>query len=211
MCLLLKSWALTPYCLVEACWCFRGTYCSCLQGQWISWANEQQVEHHETSGNLYQTQSATFQKTDFHIENVKFCVYLSVCFSLLQAKYPLALCGDLRFADRKNRSFKTYLFEFSQAKLCYYKDKRVSTPKNVTAAGIDDWGVIVWVPAPYRIFTSSWAFGPTHPPLQRVVGAFSLGIKRPVPEADCSPSTHTKVQKTWVCTSTPPTSSWRSA
>jgi hypothetical protein len=50
---------------------------------------------------------------------------------LLQARYPLALCGDLRFADRKNRSFKTYLFEFSQAKLSYYKDKRVSVPKNM--------------------------------------------------------------------------------
>jgi hypothetical protein len=52
-------------------------------------------------------------------------------FFLLQAKYPLALCGDLRFADRKNRSFKTYLFEFSQAKLCYYKDKSVSMSKNI--------------------------------------------------------------------------------
>ncbi|PSN41421.1 hypothetical protein C0J52_16872 [Blattella germanica] len=43
---------------------------------------------------------------------------------LLTAKFPMALCGDLRFADCKSRSFKTYLFEFSQAKLCYYKDKR---------------------------------------------------------------------------------------
>jgi hypothetical protein len=93
----------------------------------------------ETSVSLYQPQSVAFQKINFlchHVENLKFCVYISVCFSLLQAKYPMALCGDHRFADRKNRSFKTYLFEFSQAKLCYYKDKRVSMPKNV-AAGIE--------------------------------------------------------------------------
>jgi hypothetical protein len=45
----------------------------------------------------------------------------------------LALCGDLRFADRKTRSFKAYLFEFSQAKLCYYKDKRVSKLRNNSA------------------------------------------------------------------------------
>ena len=49
---------------------------------------------------------------------------------LLQAKYPLPLCRDLRFADRKSRSFKTYLFEFSQAKLCYYKDRSVSIKNN---------------------------------------------------------------------------------
>lgn len=66
-----------------------------------------------------------------HDENFKFCVYIPICLFLLQAKYPLALCGDLRFADRKTRSFKAYLFEFSQAKLCYYKDKRVSIPKNL--------------------------------------------------------------------------------
>jgi len=36
------------------------------------------------------------------------------------------MSGELRFADQKSKSFKTYPFEFSQAKLCYYKDKRVS-------------------------------------------------------------------------------------
>ncbi|XP_069692438.1 arf-GAP with Rho-GAP domain, ANK repeat and PH domain-containing protein 1 [Periplaneta americana] len=56
-----------------------------------------------------------------------------------QAKFPMALCGDLRFADRKSRSFKTHLFEFSQAKLCYYKDKRGSVK-------LGEWRIedIVW-------------------------------------------------------------------
>lgn len=44
---------------------------------------------------------------------------------LFQAKPPVAQCGELRFADLKSKNFKVFLFEFSQAKLCYYKDKTV--------------------------------------------------------------------------------------
>jgi len=56
-----------------------------------------------------------------------------------QAKYPLPLCRELRFADRKSKSFKTYLFEFSQAKLCYYKDRSCSLK-------IGEWKIedIIW-------------------------------------------------------------------
>nr|XP_018909007.1 PREDICTED: arf-GAP with Rho-GAP domain, ANK repeat and PH domain-containing protein 1 [Bemisia tabaci] len=55
------------------------------------------------------------------------------------AKPPLAMCGELRFADTKSKSFKSYLFEFSQARLCYYKDKRGSVKLN-------EWRIedIVW-------------------------------------------------------------------
>lgn len=41
-------------------------------------------------------------------------------------KQPQAVCGDLKFADRKSKSFKSFLFEFSQSRLCYYKDKKGS-------------------------------------------------------------------------------------
>ncbi|XP_063245220.1 uncharacterized protein LOC134546360 [Bacillus rossius redtenbacheri] len=54
-------------------------------------------------------------------------------------KQPLTMCGELRFADQKSKSFRSYLFEFSQAKLCYYKDKRGSIKLN-------EWKIedIVW-------------------------------------------------------------------
>ncbi|XP_014605438.1 PREDICTED: arf-GAP with Rho-GAP domain, ANK repeat and PH domain-containing protein 1 [Polistes canadensis] len=42
-------------------------------------------------------------------------------------KPPMTISGELRFADVKSKNFKTYLFEFSQAKLYCYKDKVCST------------------------------------------------------------------------------------
>ncbi|XP_054275592.1 arf-GAP with Rho-GAP domain, ANK repeat and PH domain-containing protein 3-like isoform X2 [Macrosteles quadrilineatus] len=55
------------------------------------------------------------------------------------AKPPVAQCGELRFADLKSKSFKCHLFEFSQAKLCYYKDKAGSIK-------LGEWKIedIVW-------------------------------------------------------------------
>nr|CAD7256464.1 unnamed protein product [Timema shepardi] len=54
-------------------------------------------------------------------------------------KQPMTMCGELRFADQKSKSFKNYLFEFSQAKLSYYKDKSGSNKLN-------EWKIedIVW-------------------------------------------------------------------
>ncbi|KAF4526299.1 hypothetical protein B566_EDAN015214 [Ephemera danica] len=42
------------------------------------------------------------------------------------AKPPLAACSEVKFADTKSKSFKPSVFELSQAKLCYYKDRKVS-------------------------------------------------------------------------------------
>uniref|UniRef100_A0A1B6IHX6 Arf-GAP with Rho-GAP domain, ANK repeat and PH domain-containing protein 2 n=1 Tax=Homalodisca liturata TaxID=320908 RepID=A0A1B6IHX6_9HEMI len=55
------------------------------------------------------------------------------------AKPPVAQCGELRFADLKSKTFKVYVFEFSQAKLCYYKDKLGSVK-------LGEWKIedIVW-------------------------------------------------------------------
>lgn len=39
---------------------------------------------------------------------------------------PVVFCEELRFADQKSKVFKSYQFEFAQAKLCCYKDKSVS-------------------------------------------------------------------------------------
>lgn len=67
---------------------------------------------------------------------------------------PITMSGELRFADQKTKSFKTYPFEFSQAKLCYYKDKR-------GAVKLAEWPVedIVWYEGyePKRNPTSRWA------------------------------------------------------
>lgn len=41
------------------------------------------------------------------------------------AKPPILVGGEYKFADQKSKSFKTYQFQFTCAKLCYYKDKSV--------------------------------------------------------------------------------------
>jgi hypothetical protein len=45
---------------------------------------------------------------------------------------------------------------------------------------------------------------PTQPPIQKVLGGVSPGVKRQGREADNSPSTSVEVKKTWIYTSTPP-------
>ncbi|XP_071446305.1 uncharacterized protein RhoGAP15B [Hetaerina americana] len=45
---------------------------------------------------------------------------------LARTKPPTIVNGELRFADARSKSFRTYMFEFSQAKLSCYKDKRGS-------------------------------------------------------------------------------------
>jgi hypothetical protein len=44
----------------------------------------------------------------------------------------------------------------------------------------------------------------TQPPIQRVPGAFSPGVKRKGREADPSPPTSDVVKKIWIYTSIPP-------
>lgn len=41
-------------------------------------------------------------------------------------KPPVMLCEEFKFADQKSKSFKSYQFQFSHAKLSYFKDKSVS-------------------------------------------------------------------------------------
>jgi hypothetical protein len=45
------------------------------------------------------------------------------------------------------------------------------------------------------------ALGPTHPPIQWVRGALSLGVKRPECEADCTPPSSAEVRNEWSYTS----------
>jgi hypothetical protein len=58
---------------------------------------------------------------------------------------------------------------------------------------------------------SRTVLGPTQPPIQWVLGALSLGAKRPGREADRSPASSAEVKNAWSYTSTPNTSSWRGA
>jgi hypothetical protein len=51
---------------------------------------------------------------------------------------------------------------------------------------------------------SKLALGPTQPPIQSVPGAISLGVKRPVREADHSSPSSAKVMNAWSYISTPP-------
>jgi hypothetical protein len=50
---------------------------------------------------------------------------------------------------------------------------------------------------------SRTALGLTQPPIQWVPGALSLGVKRPVREADHSPLSSAEVKNAWSHTSTP--------
>lgn len=35
------------------------------------------------------------------------------------------VCGELKFASEASKSFKLHMFEFTDMKLCYFKDKQV--------------------------------------------------------------------------------------
>jgi hypothetical protein len=50
---------------------------------------------------------------------------------------------------------------------------------------------------------SRTALGPTQPPIQRVRGALSLGVKRPERESDHSPPSNAEVRNAWSYTSIP--------
>ncbi|EFN61039.1 Centaurin-delta-1 [Camponotus floridanus] len=54
-------------------------------------------------------------------------------------KPPMTISGELKFADTKTKNLKNYLFEFSQAKLCCYKDK-------VCSVKLYEWKIedIIW-------------------------------------------------------------------
>jgi hypothetical protein len=58
---------------------------------------------------------------------------------------------------------------------------------------------------------SRTALGSTQPPIQRLPGAFSLGVKQPGREADHSPPSSAEIKNEWSYTSTPNTSSWYGA
>jgi hypothetical protein len=48
------------------------------------------------------------------------------------------------------------------------------------------------------------ALGSTEPPIQWVPGALSLGVKRPVRDADHSPPSSVEIKNAWIYTFTPP-------
>ncbi|XP_011154145.1 uncharacterized protein LOC105191995 [Harpegnathos saltator] len=58
---------------------------------------------------------------------------------VLLVKPPMTISGELKFADTRTKNLKTYLFEFSQAKLCCYKDK-------VCSVKLHEWKIedIIW-------------------------------------------------------------------
>jgi hypothetical protein len=64
----------------------------------------------------------------------------------------------------------------------------------------------------FLLIASRTALGPTQPPIQRLPGALSLGVKRPGREADHSTPSSAEVKecmKLYLCS--PSTPSWRGA
>jgi hypothetical protein len=80
-----------------------------------------------------------------------------------------------------------------------------------TGYGMDDRGFRVRVPVMSRIFTSPYRpgrlWGPPSLILNEYRGFFFRGVKSPGREAYQSPPTSAKVNKTWIYTPTPHTSS----
>jgi hypothetical protein len=72
--------------------------------------------------------------------------------------------------------------------------------------GLDDRGFESRQGLGIFLFTtaSRLALGLTQPPIQWVPEAPSLGVKRPVGEADNSPPSSAEVKNAWSYTSTPP-------
>jgi hypothetical protein len=67
--------------------------------------------------------------------------------------------------------------------------------------GFDSWqglGIFLFTTA------SRMVLRPTQPPIQWVLGALSLGVKRPGREADHLPPSSAEVKNAWSYTSTPP-------
>jgi hypothetical protein len=57
----------------------------------------------------------------------------------------------------------------------------------------------------FLLFTASKSpLGPSQPPIKRVPGVVSPGVKRPGREADYSPPSTAEVNNTWIYTSNPP-------
>jgi hypothetical protein len=67
--------------------------------------------------------------------------------------------------------------------------------------------IFIWTDRRTKILNTASrpALGPIQPPMQRVPGALSLGVKRPWREADHSPPSNAEVKNAWSYTSTPPT------
>jgi hypothetical protein len=83
-----------------------------------------------------------------------------------------------------------------------------STVSIAMGYGLDDWGSRVRFLAGAGNFSLHHCIKngsmPTQPPIQRVLGALSLAVKRPGCEADHSPPSTAKVKNAWSYTSTPP-------
>jgi hypothetical protein len=75
-----------------------------------------------------------------------------------------------------------------------------------TGYGLDDWDSIFVFSIASRL-----ALGPTQPPIQRVSGALSPGVKRQGRGADHSPSPGAEVKTAGATASLPNTSSWHGA
>jgi hypothetical protein len=75
-----------------------------------------------------------------------------------------------------------------------------------TAYGLDNGGgqsSSLGIVNNFLFSTSSISgLGPTEPPMQRVPGALSQGVKRQGREVDHSPPISAEVKKMWICTTT---------
>jgi hypothetical protein len=130
----------------------------------------------------------------------------------------LALIHFHFLSKNKNQNSKTtvhQLCDILQRQFVRFNKSRGSSVGIATGYGVDDREVGSSSPGRVKNFLLSKSLRPdlgsTQPPNQWAPGALSPGVKRQGREAGHSPPTSAEVKKTWIYTSTPHTSSWRSA
>jgi hypothetical protein len=145
-----------------------------------------------------------------------------------QRHEPLTLC-----ISKKCRSCKIYLFQIYQefTQQCCHSPQNLCSILVHAMRYVSLWNIFRKATNVTRSRDSNWlsagrprgqssspgggknlhfstssrpALGSTQPPIQRVPGALSLGVKWPGPEADHSSPTSAKIKKMWIYTSTPP-------
>jgi hypothetical protein len=106
-------------------------------------------------------------------------------------------CSKCSWACRLKLSLLVKPYEKNFNLPYWLNESRDSAVGIANGYGLDDRGVRVRVPVGSRIFSISSrpALGSTQPPIQRVLGALSLRVKRQGREADHSPPTSAEVKK----------------
>jgi hypothetical protein len=141
---------------------------------------------------MSKSQMKTMLFTLFDIEFIVHFEFIPLCHTVYQAYYVQVL-------KRLREAVRAMIAQSVQ---------RWATSWTIGVLGFDSrrgLGIFLYTTASRTVLV------PAQPPMEWVLGALSLGLKRPGREADYSPPSSAEVKNAWSYTSTPNTSSWRGA